>query len=1196
MADVQLDQAAKDKLYGIITSMEKSGAPEDKIRDTVTNFKQQYAQSKPQQAPSAQPQQLDQKGKDQLYSLITSMEGKGESEDKIKAAVSDFRANYGKPSDSILQRGKEDLEIGWRSSASHLANTAANATSMFPGTRMRDWSKSHQVTQQEMAGRDTVLDQTAIGLGSLPLSVVEYSPAMAGPKRGKALIAAGIGALGAADKGWREAINEGVKSGTQFVFQELGSNFPTRATRAIGSGVGGAAAQLVTGGDRSQVISGGLLGAAAGAISGKPPEHETFKLPKKGEISIASGKRALRELFLPGSVSDEAGKSLQDSRKALGIKARNLVIAHAELDGLMSHFDKMPVNPDNPGGIADQAVEFFDKYMAGKASDIKDPKVQEYVPIIKKGTESDYKALNERNLLQTHRDNYLKLIWDRNGTGDQMPRYLGKRPFQGPAGFQKEKVFTNLSEGLQYSKEHPDLGLQLTTNNPIEMVLLGRREAQHIIAAHDFFKWEEESGLLHYVEPEKPHPPTWVEVPEGTGKALAGLTIAKMKAAKESGKQFVPNGKYYMSPDGVRILNNLMSEGARKNPIMRGLVYGSGALNKFQLSASERHLNVVMLEAAHSQAALSIMYAHLASQRPAERARLMKEAARQVGGMFVLPFDFGKNIFKRTPTGKLAAEYKTPGAFKEMTPLANAVATAGGRGTQDPIYSAGEWRNVKRGYYGVRQIARMAWKEKDNYFSMNPAYRAEFKSKLKRVADVSKIASGVLQIPGALVEGAMWPIFEYSVPMTKLAVFNKMYEFELERLKPELERVGADTLAGQSMIEKAGQKVWDSVDNRLGTFVYDNLGWNNMLKQIMMIMFRSVGWRMGTVREIGGGVLDWRKFAANKMRGQPAEFTHRMAYTAAMPVVTALTGAIMNGLMTQEFPKTIEDFFRPRTGRKDEFGRDERMSIPGYWNDVQHMLPMAGEKYSAKVGRYITGALNPIVDVTKELLVQNKTFEDDEIIDEEGQPVEQLMDVAKYFFTQLFPLSVRNWQKEGNYRGKEYHPWRDFTWGMTGINQAPADEIKRPWERYTGEHLTFPEGGRKPEASAKLSIRKDMYKALRFGEESEFQRLFAIAQKRGLYKEDDEDKLRKAVEEKPTIRNFRHLSNDNKLSAYLYALKDPKVETEEKAALLDIMHTSLANHWDEINALPDTDRTKIRILAKLKVLGLLDENGDLKDE
>ena len=88
-------------------------------------------------------------------------------------------------------------------------------------------------------------------------------------------------------------------------------------------------------------------------------------------------------------------------------------------------------------------------------------------------------------------------------------------------------------------------------------------------------------------------------------------------------------------------------------------------------------------------------------------------------------------------------------------------------------------------------------------------------------------------------------------------------------------------------------KAWDSVDNRMGQLVYDNLFWNKTLKDLAFISTRSVGWNLGSVREIGGGGVDAVKAVADMARGRKPELTTRMAYTIAMPIITALYGAIL---------------------------------------------------------------------------------------------------------------------------------------------------------------------------------------------------------------------------------------------------------------------------------------------------------------
>jgi hypothetical protein len=70
--------------------------------------------------------------------------------------------------------------------------------------------------------------------------------------------------------------------------------------------------------------------------------------------------------------------------------------------------------------------------------------------------------------------------------------------------------------------------------------------------------------------------------------------------------------------------------------------------------------------------------------------------------------------------------------------------------------------------------------------------------------------------------------------------------------------MAAMELAGKPLLEKLG-KAWDSVDNRMGQVVYDNLFWRKSIKDIGMASVRSLGWNLGTFRELGGGALDFAK-------------------------------------------------------------------------------------------------------------------------------------------------------------------------------------------------------------------------------------------------------------------------------------------------------------------------------------------------
>ena len=108
------------------------------------------------------------------------------------------------------------------------------------------------------------------------------------------------------------------------------------------------------------------------------------------------------------------------------------------------------------------------------------------------------------------------------------------------------------------------------------------------------------------------------------------------------------------------------------------------------------------------------------------------------------------------------------------------------------------------------------------------------------------IKGAALSVP-ALFETIAKPLMEHIVPLQKLTAYGEMAQYELAKLPPDA------TLMDRRM---ALQNVQASVDNRFGQLVYDNLHWNKTFKLLMQISTRSVGWNIGTIRELGGGAGD----------------------------------------------------------------------------------------------------------------------------------------------------------------------------------------------------------------------------------------------------------------------------------------------------------------------------------------------------
>ena len=1195
--------------------------------------------------------ELDEQRTKELRDIIRRMSSDGVPDEKIRGFVSRYKQKF-TPKESLGQEIVSDAKIGWRSGWSHAAHTAANAAEMVGANetagKLKKFSEEEAPKEQEVVGRDSVLDQTVMGAFSMAGGLAENLPALLA--KGKAsLVAGAIGYIANKDKGFWEGVRGGVKAAAEFKAMEFGQNFPTRLTRAVGSAAAaGGVAAAEEGFDRpgsgsaQRIASATILGAAGGIVSGKPHGKTLLESIPKGERI-----EAVKRMFMPSKVSPEAKETTANIRQTLAQRSRLEYIAHEQMQHSRSLFDKQPVDTSAVGGFSKKAREFMKSYQSGQKQDISDPILRHVAPVLQEAFHARAEQLKARFLLKTELENYLGQIVTHEGKEkSDLVKQFSSRPLQGAAGFQNKRVFSDVEDFLTWAEREPEAskGMKLLSNNPIDLSLFRLREMDKLITAHDFALKEMQEGLLHYVRPEDEvngaslKRQGWVPAPAGLDKALAGLTAKLVEDSKDSEHKVQFGGRYYMPQDAAMIVDNLMATGLKDNPITEGLLYGSGALNKAQLSVTFRHAVTTAIEASVGQMALAEKY--LATGIAQRRPEMILKAIKSTGRVLTSPVEpwtnvasmlarskvlrdpvTGKLSFKpgapRSAPGRFARNFINPGEFPEMEAMNELYVTAGGRGGQDPIYRAGDWRKAVQATRGIKQVVKTAWKDYDHFMSINPAYRGDLMKRLRMISDVAKIGSGMAHVLPAAIEKMTTPIFEYAVPMYKQAAFTRMMEYELDRLKPKLEEVGSDSPTGKKLIRDAAQRVHDSVDNRLGQLVYDNLAWNTALKNTLMMTIRSVGWQGGTFMEIIGGGLDWKKAATDTMRGKQAEFTHKMAYTIALPVVIGTMGMMMNYLMTGELPKDMKDLFMPRTGEKDENGVDKRIEIPSYMHNVLKAAPLEGENTGGREWRYLTGILNPVVEIINEF-VQNSDFDHNQIRDRDGNPQEQLEGFLKYGLSQYLPISFRSLFNKSRYKGIGAEQWKPtigepngggrlgkfhagtLAKSMFGISPAPSDQSMPAYERFENEHMgTGSEsGGRKPQVAQKAQYRRDLLKAIRYKNEGEFKTLFDEAVRKGLFLQKDEKTIRKNARMAAGVFKFTKLGTVDKAQAYIYALKDPKVPQEDKDLMRSLLSRSLGKDMDKISAWDDSNedvrKEKIRFFNNIHLINLLDPNGNFK--
>lgn len=574
-------------------------------------------------------------------------------------------------------------------------------------------------------------------------------------------------------------------------------------------------------------------------------------------------------------------------------------------------------------------------------------------------------------------------------------------------------------------------------------------------------------------------------------------------------------GQYAIPEQAARVVNNYLSPGLRGKPTFDFLMASHNFINQAQLSMSAFHLTFTSVDAATSK--MSIGIEKLVHGIRTKNPSLI---AKSVATMAEVPIAPVSNAIKGY---NILEEWRSPGSSgnPQFSRLAALVEEAGGRVAVDPIY-------VNRSIEKFRQALRD-----------NKPLKASFEA-----------------IP-ALIEWVAKPIMQYIVPYQKLGVFADMAEFELSRLPAN---------APLNQVREVFGRAWDSADNRMGQIVYDNLFWPRWFKDLSMFTVRSVGWNLGTIREIAGGAIDSVQALKNVLRGQPWEFTHRMAYLTALPLVTGTIGGMLHYAMNYGTPNQIpqgQDWFFPRTGRRDEFGKEERIAIPSYIKDIYH--------YYTNPVRTVTYKLSPLLWTVAGML-SNEDFYKTEIRNADDPLVKQVADLGIYVVGNLLPMSIRAAKREAELD----YPIAERIMAFFGFLPAPSDitrsdaekEISKYFDEHPIKHRT------KEEYKRKEAI-KEIERAIRLGHDVAPLIDRAIAEKK-IIPADIKTVVQRASTD-PLVRGIKYVSLPVAIRVY------EKATPAERERIHDAFVSKVKNNIDKLITMPEKRQ---RDLAK-KIVDLL---------
>lgn len=469
-----------------------------------------------------------------------------------------------------------------------------------------------------------------------------------------------------------------------------------------------------------------------------------------------------------------------------------------------------------------------------------------------------------------------------------------------------------------------------------------------------------------------------------------GLTYETI-AAKKTIPGLLVRGHWYVPRDLGKVYDNFLNPGLRPYAFFRAYLGISNVLNHFQLGLSAFHLGFTSLDSVISKVGLGILQASRGDIKQAARSFLEAPAS---------PI---QNILRGDKLLKAWRDYAH--ADQEMGLLANALAIAGGRTKMDDFYKTHIAQNMVNA----------------------------FKS--------GNVIGGLVRAPFALVEQFARPIMEEIVPRQKLGAFADLAKYEMQRL--------VEQGATPREVQQALMKIWDSVDNRMGQLVYDNLFWDKTAKDLAMGSVRSLGWNLGTFRELGGaltdalgqgkeagqGVIEMAKYGKEAWELRKPEMTYRQSYAIALPLTVGLLGAVATYLMTGEGPKDRKDYYYPRTGNIDQNGLPERVSLPSYMKDVY--------AYYNDFFRTLANKLNPGIAVVYEMLI-NRDYFGVKIRNEDDPLIQKLLSEVKHGAKTFEPFAsrgIRKLSEEGAGPVKKMLPFVGITPAPSDINKTQAEEL-----------------------------------------------------------------------------------------------------------------------------------------------------------
>jgi len=651
----------------------------------------------------------------------------------------------------------------------------------------------------------------------------------------------------------------------------------------------------------------------------------------------------------------------------------------------------------------------------------------------------------------------------------------------GGENFLKGRKFDTYSDFANFVRQH---GGKLTYDNPMDTLLAKQTEIRRSIMARKTMYGEENKGVLTWV-------PDGQKAPDGQQEKLTDklaqqdrpIIAPKWMVGKLSKMEHFDAQEYMKSSEWARKTQTLRPG----DDLPEGMTYtGQNQPGQYRANANvadqfnslispglKRNIPVLHQLASMVKSSVNLALNLSGAHYIYNGYRSFSGAiGRSVSNVANKEWDLlGKNLWLSNPIAAMRygakglEEYRNPGSHPELASQVKGAVEGGARPQMKSVLAP--------------QYFEQARKEWD---AGNP------------IGSLGRVVKGINHLIAV-------PLHEHFSPKIKFAA-QMMHAAQHE----------ARGLSGEDF-QRQQSLATDLTDNLLGQVVRDRQFQNKIVTDAQDLILTAPKFFEGDLRELGAGVRDGALALRSLAQGKKVDITpamysligHAVAQTAMASLVqlgmTAYTGHT-------QAPSSLQDLLRPRTGRKDDQGRDERVYVPTPFGAIVGAL--------SNPGAALKNRLAPVWRAAEGLASGQ---------DEHHVKLEGLADRAKFVGRTLMPYSLQG-------AAEEQRPGRpeslDKKVGeMVGLHYAYTPKTDAEKAAYQVIYDKYAQTPMSAADKAKSNVKAKLASEFR-GRASTAWSDTRAALKEGKISEGDVTSIRKRASEKPGLQG---LLNESSLDA-----------------------------------------------------------------